>query len=831
MDYITRLGKKYSLSKKVVNFLSDLVRNHNGQAVKILDAIIAGEDVSSNVDALMRNNNIKGDDLKILEEIEEKLEDITKLLSMTIKDLDKSQSKAFKLPLLETGKKGKSASLELGADAELKFEVSTDDDGRLGDKVNDFFNTFSTQEICLCLGVRGKINGTVSVSGKGVYDFGASVKTWGNANLFNYYIYQDSAPLLPALVQAIPSFKLPGELSSSKTRLDDNQYIHLHLDDGIELQGKLKCEQAIIEAITFTGGFDTTISVLPTPSVEFDFSYKTGGSADVLFYQKRGVDDLFARVILQESRTSSSGLGFGVCLGISGLDGIFKAILQNYFGGIDTLVKEIEKKIKAFPNLNALFKNFISGRVDSYLGGIPVQELNIWLQQNLGTPNIVNMIKKAFVEAGVEVAANVLNNMQSNITVVQKHLLELIQKYQNVRKRFDTAVKKSAEAKISLSIKHKLETMNSRGQKYEFQIKRNGTSEIIKQMSLGVFTPAIEAAESGKNVKIICGEREIEGFRKITNTLNISLLGLQQSQKTLFTQKWNYKVTANGDISMFVSGKFQSDYQDWFKRRKAALLLDTRLLAHTNEKLLRVLKLKNSFSYEVAWLEENPDKEKLEKILEQITTLGVNLDIPVVLNSLRKDNGKNKPYGNLDLALLMELSRDNIRSLLGRNETPMEIFAKNRVLYTAHDSFKRVTNDKIGTEFLLLTSVQKYAMKVRTNATKDGFGTEAGGKNITFRREEGEYINQYCLHVEEFDKFITAVDSYSKAVPDLTSVNNALVSIKKAQVKLLQAGELFVKDPYLNLVFFRTLCDLIGWENVMPSLVITRKSDGKKLYF
>lgn len=838
MDCLTQGNKLLQIKKELLSFFKE-IRGKVNDVSAALTNYLEDPELQSEIGKIRVKYNLTVDEIRDF--IQDKGE-ILDIFGMKLIDLKRGNKINLGIPFKTIERKDKEASVSLNLAANAKLELDCDDDGSLADDLATFNKN---KEVILSACLSGELGIKLEqkarkeeLANKLKCENHLAAKT--GIRIYNYFIHDKDVLLLDALLEDIPEIDLPGEVAKRPEIINKNQLIHIHNSNGINLSGALSWSNSFIKTLHPASFVTSAITTFLTPSVDFEFKWITHNSSNILISRENS-KMLKVKIGLEETNGREAGVKLGLSAGVNGLDDYVICLLDQFSAPLTTLVGEVSNYKQKYSNVDKLLTTAVEEQLDDFFTDSDiVKEIEDWLAKIAGKEDIVKTLQKYLKETAVDTAGSFTRHLQNNaIDPACKMFEKFIRIYQSTFSKLKELVREALEIKLGISITRKVKAMEKEGVSWEFDINVNQNPDAFRQLIAGDFALTLEKSFiSGSGIRTIKGIKYRDGLRQITTGLDISLLGIDFSQQSVFTQEWESEVSNNGDIIIGIQTELKNIYKDWRNARSSTLLLDSRLPGRVNIDAAKQIRFENKFSYEIAVHDDNPTKDEIKELEVKMRDLGVLTNSSNIAPSLIYDKGKKKPFGPMDCSavlrfrpadLLKPTSTDNMILLGALGNTYLQgqfeyhlllEFAINRLLIVNNPLVRSIFSPDVKLKnptekkLILLSKKLKDWYKGKIGKTIDEntpLVFPINGKSYSLT---GAAPSVYIAmrHVDFFDRFLKSVAKFQDLAFTNADVDIILDAMKRAHAEVIaDFGDVLKGGEKLIYEIFRSILNLMVW--------------------
>jgi hypothetical protein len=468
----------------------------------------------------------------------------------------------------------------------LSAGIEVDEDGEILDgavKVED-------AEALVRVGVKGELGGKFDTK---KFPFNAPVKTeaafkvGGQVSVDNYFLHQASDRAIDALIADIRTYDLPGTIESADDLMGarqgevviPRQWVQLRADGGVKLGGRLSWSSSGVSSFRVKGGdvVDETLSVDAGVSVGAHLDYVVEGLFDIVLARSPSGPDK-VRVSLLREKTSKRDAGFSLSaeIGVEGIDRVGKAVLGRLTPKVEKLIASIEREESKYGNLRKLLASEVDSSVDGLLkDNATLTEIESWLKVVDADVDLKETLKDLVREQVLDVSERTVDKLQGNVKKVAKEFRKLVGKYRDNITRVQEFLEKAGKVKAGIMFSRVWHRTAGRRVSLSFEIDPKRDGKVFKRMIVGDFGATFDGTAT--TLEVLEGESREYGSRRLTSTLDVSVLSKKLSSETVLFQDWDFVISTAGDVAITVKSGMEKRVRLFRRSRTFNFLADTRV--------------------------------------------------------------------------------------------------------------------------------------------------------------------------------------------------------------------------------------------------------------
>jgi hypothetical protein len=848
MDCVSAGKKILSVKQEVLKFLLELKNNVNGYK-KELDDLLELGDLETQAGKLLKQFNLSLDELRnFLSSGDEYLQ----IFDVNLSDL-REQAKTLSFPFEKSEKASGANALNLSPNAALSFMINCDNDGEFADRMGQF----NKKELAaLYTGVTGKLGFTFNSKGKeNTLECSNSASFNSQTSLYNFFLHPKDISLLEALLADIPRLKYPGMLLDG-SKLEEDQYLHIFSKKDVKLNASIDWADTIIRTVNSGSFFTNAITMVAKPELSFDFSYVASSASNILISNcSEGEDWYSVELNFNAKDKKDAAASLGISAGFDGLDKIAVALIKTWSKPLSDLLNLVGQYKEKYKDIEKVLNSYIQSGLDSFVKSSGFQkELKELISDPALAGEVNKIIDSLIKDAKIPEGNKYLDHIQEKAIDPAVELIEkFIKIYQRSLERLFECVKKALKIKLGISFNRKIQTLVDKKAAFKFNINVKEQAEIFEGLINGDFGSAFDAALAGEEgLVLVDGLEEASGLRTISTSLDISFLGKLFSSSTIFSQKWEYRVSSNGDVLISVYGRMQKSYSDWRKKRSSTLLLDSRYMGSSNGSLTTMASFENKMSFELAIDFTDPTPEDILKLQDEMIELKVIKENVDIVSDLKLHPGRSKPFGRLECSAILQFKPAELLKA-GISEI-IEVFARYRAdaigNHRVENFLKKYGKDVLADrQYKLLLFPELYQWYRENQAVKrDSYESVSfcwvpvprpNGKDEGFESKDcvtirgvGPAVHPAVGHVLFFEAFLKAIKDFeNETFPGMNREEILAEILLRNKAILGKFSDVQDAHGELDLAVFKTFFHFAKDLGADPCLVVQRKDDKKEFIF
>jgi len=819
-----------------------------GETLQRIDRAFHGEDPGGEVQTAFDELGVAMDAIR---DRFDQHRDKLRLLGSTLEDL--GERSLDWLVSEDSPIEASEGDLSLGGSGKLAVTVSTDTDGETADGRIEFD---ATAERLLQISVRGDLEGELGAPRNLGTLFGTvGLEAGGSAEVVNYYRHSKLDDALPALLEDLTDFRLPGRLGPGSGRLRHKdeaagfllpaQWVQWTAQGRLGVSGSLSWSQSWVSSASLSHEGLEVDEVLPIRAgvgLGLDFSYRLSGFYDVLV-RCADHDPKRVQVALHKRRRSDSHLGidFGGQVEVQGLDRVGRSILGRFEPEIDKLLAEAAR-IEELSDLEGLLTRELDKPLDQLLEPDAIDEIGAGLMKLGGDPDLRTRLKTLARNRLLDVTEGAIDNLQQSADSVVDPFLELIEKVRKVQRKVHEALDKAARVKVAVTFAHERNRLRENEALLTFELDPVADPDLYRSMLLGNFEKALQSAGSGDNtLELKHGILRERGTLTIANDLNLTAFGITIGSGSIFHQDWDMEVTLQGDLTISLAGSLENIQRRWGRVRTFAFLADANLVSRAaNLKVLEDPEMRHAVALEMTDRIERKFRSEIGSLERALTIMGVIPENTGIYRDLVADLEGQDLHQPVSFSVSLRPGELQLERLLSATpaEARRQLALALRLLDEEYQAIDRL--DEEGQPLVIWPSVDReLEERQRQSAglilpTTTALSFDSGGRSA---RVEGTAVQvlftrwRWTRAVHQTFRQLHAIRGSQGELAGLDR-ERALQELRKMQKLLLQAARPILDNSILgsprpHYAFFKAIFELAGGpsEELDPHLSALRKED------
>lgn len=652
----------------------------------------------------------------------------------------------------------------------------------------------------------------------------------------NYFRHRPDDLAIAALAHDVRVFRLPGTVRGphdlgtvTTTALGKpvyDQVLRVKASGGIRIGGALAWSTSYLGSYTLSRDqleLNQAVTVGAALAAGAEFSYKLEGLFDIIVHASPDTPSM-VRIRLAKSQLSGhdTHVALSGTVGIAGLDGVAKALLDTFVPQLDALVGHLEQNKDKFADLESLFRETAQDKLESLLAQPGVaQQIDAWLRVITGDPDLKAKLIDLLTASAVKISKRALKDLEGHLDEARKAVTELIGKYRATREKLDGIVQASAKLKISAAIQRRRRTFRTSAVMLDIDLDPSASAALYRAALAGDFQPVLLAAQrSPAEVVLRRGEMFEGGTAEIGIDLSFDAFGFGASTGTILRQEWDHHISSSGEITIGVT----SELENYVKSRRGShallMLANTQVLGVIAERgTVHASRVESRARIEYNGTEKLKN-EALADLQGRLTQLAVRFGNETMGQDL---GGAVLPPGSqLAYSVVLALDDTEMGELAGAGDAQAQRSFADAVLETFKKDVPAFTRDASGRPAFIWPVVVEKALRMDLPLDRDAEFSSGETRVIIHRGLEKAQLFAFARYAIAFARMLAVI----RDLRDLSAGGGTAEQIRSRitdahgrlmkNLKIAVASDIFAKEQ-LGRVVFKAIVGLVSIQTpVLP---------------
>jgi hypothetical protein len=674
-------------------------------------------------------------------------------------------------------------------------------------------------------------------AGRGTH--AASLQPAASMALENILLVPRATPAIGAVTTAVDGFVLPWDIparfrASGGAAALAGRIVGIGGARSISIGGRFRWARALLslpgDAAPVSIGVGVTAAARFSARVEGDFQIVIEAR------DERRVAVSVSRRRTTDSRVVASATAF---LGLDRADAMARRAIEHLSGDAGRILASIEEDSERWSDLRALFHAAAEEKIDRILEDAELtSQIEAWLRAVSIDVDLRRRVRRVTAELLGEAAATAIDRIESAAGPAVDAIVGLIPPLRRALATLRGALDAAARTRIEIGLARSTSRSDAREIAFTFVLDPVASESLFLDMLRGEFTLAFRLAETGVgDVQLEQGGYGRSGTLEVESSLTIAALGREIGTRTVLTQEWDAEVAATGEVLIGVRTEIESEKRRWRSFRAARVLIESSLLAETDDAGRLVRRDGNDLMTVESEIEFDPSEEELREFEHRMIELGAIAARTSMTRDLMLERKRlaRRPYGRLEAVAVLQLSWEDLDAIAsvepGRARAT---FANHLFRWAPPPSIPGILGEG-GLPLFAWPSVLRWAEEGWPDATQmTRFHDAAANRHADVPAgHPARALYLYARTVQFFDRALGHLRAMRAVPADALDLERTARFLRREHRTLVRELSLVVGfvDSAIGEVLFSTMLDLLPPASRADAHLVVRREDGRRFVY